>query len=184
MEIDRQAEMARQAVAAHRFGLQRAEFAADLRRLLGAGAALEPLGDRGRAAALSAELAASLRAAEQYDWGVVTREWAGVEADAMTETLHRLAGNLGARAVWMLTSHEEPQAVELASDAVLDNPLGFAAAGVGALRLLDRELPAGLWLVRRSHHYGPSTIRHRWELDVWGEPWLSAATRALRGVGP
>jgi hypothetical protein len=74
--------------------------------------------------------------------------------------------------------------VELGSDAVLDNPLGFAAAGIGALRLLDRELPAGLWLVRRSHHYGPSTIRYRWELDVWGEPWLSAATRALRGVGP
>jgi hypothetical protein len=69
------------------------------------------------------------------------------------------------------------------SEAVLDNPVGFAAAADHELRLLDQELPAGLLLDRRSHVHGPDVVRYTWELEVWGEPWLSAATRALRGVG-
>ncbi|HKG93040.1 MAG TPA: hypothetical protein VKA84_14145 [Gemmatimonadaceae bacterium] len=170
--------------AEQRFRTRRVEFAGALRQLLGARAAPEPLADRASAAALAAELAATLEAAEQHDWGVVSREWSAADAEAMAEVMHRLSGNLGARAVWLLTADPEPQGAPLGSDAALDNPLGFAAAGGHELRLLDRELPAGLWLVRHSHHYGPSTIRYRWALEVWGEPWLSAATRALRGVGP
>jgi hypothetical protein len=65
--------------------------------------------------------------------------------------------------------------VAVESDAVLDNPLGFAALAGGELVLLDQEVPAGIWLG------GPAAGTGGWELEVWGaEPWLSAATRALR----
>ena len=76
----------------------------------------------------------------------------------------------------------ERQAVPLESDAALDNPLGFASLAGHELWLLDRE-PAGLSLVRHSHRVGPNAVRGMWELEVWGEPWLSVATCALRGVG-
>jgi len=73
--------------------------------------------------------------------------------------------------------------VPLQVDAVLDNPLGFASLGEHEVRLLDHSVPAGLWLRRHSRHFGLGPARHTWQLEVWGEPWLSAATRALRGIG-
>jgi hypothetical protein len=64
---------------------------------------------------------------------------------------------------------------------VLDNPLGFATLAGHELLLLDRELPAGLWLWRRVHDDGAARgVTVAWELELWGEPWLSAATRAIR----
>jgi hypothetical protein len=76
----------------------------------------------------------------------------------------------------------EPQAAAVTVDAVLDNPLGFAALAEDyELVLSDAALPAGLWLGRHAHA-PPTPPRYTWELEVWGtEPWLSAATRALRG---
>jgi hypothetical protein len=52
------------------------------------------------------------------------------------------------------------------------------------LVVADREVPAGLWLGRHIDAVGPEGVRHSWELEVWGaEPWLSAATRAVRELG-
>jgi hypothetical protein len=95
----------------------------------------------------------------------------------VSAVLHRAAALLGARACWWIVPGREPQAVPLAADAVLDNPFGFAALAEGAeLVLLDRELPAGLWLGPPTEAGAPG-----WELEAWGsEPWLSAATRAVR----
>ena len=168
-------------LAANRFRLDRADFAAALTRLLGR-AAPEPVADAGQATALSADFRAAYDAAEPHDWALVACAWGSAEEPAIAEALHRLSRNLGARPAWLLAWAGAPQAVALASDVALDNPLGFAAAAGHELALLDRELPAGLWLVRHSHHYGPD-VRFTWELEVFGEPWLSAATRALRVVG-
>ena len=180
----RQDETARRA-AAERFRLRRAEVAEGLVALLGRREGAVPLDDAAAAAGVESELLASHAEAEPHDWALVRREWPPSDVEALAETLHRLARNLGARAVWLVVPGMAPQAVPLASDAVLDNPFGFAALAERSgpdLRLLDCEVAAGLWLVRRSQHMGTVDVR-TWELDVWGEPWLSAATRALRGVG-
>lgn len=168
-----------------RFRARRAEVAEGLARLLGPRDAVAPLDDPAAVATVEAELLASHREAEPNDWALVRREWRAEAVADCADTLHRLAANLGPRAVWLVVPGREPQAVPISSDLVLDNPLGFAALVESAdaeLRLLDREVAAGLWLVRQGTYVG-AVVAHSWELDVWGEPWLSAATRALRGVG-
>jgi hypothetical protein len=173
-------------LAAERFRHHRNVVHEDLVRLVGPRSAVTLLEDAAGAAAMEAEFLASHRAAEGQDWACVAQEWPDAEVVALADTVHRLARNLRPRSVWLLlASHEghAPQAAVVDSDAVLDNPLGFAALGDHEVRLLDREVPAGLWLARHSYHHGPTDVRHTWELEVWGEPWLSATTRALRGVG-
>jgi hypothetical protein len=169
------------------FLARRAELADGLARLLGPRAAASvTLADAGPAAAVAAELRASHGDAEPHDWALVRHAWPAHEATVCADALHRLARNLGPRPVWLvgMSAHAPAQAAALDSEAVLDNPFGFAAlaatddaAGTDAaeLRLLDRDVAAGLWLTRDA--------ARGWELAVWGEPWLSATTRALRGVG-
>ena len=180
--MDRSDEIARRA-SRNRFRQRRAALAGELARLLGPREAAEPVDDSERAAALSAAFVRDHAAAEAHEWARVARWWGADEAGDLADTLHRISRHVGPRAVWLLLREREPQAVGIASDAVLDNPLGFAALTGHELRLLDQDVPAGVWLLRHSYH-SPGDTRYRWELEVWGaEPWLSAATRALRGVG-
>ena len=167
--------------ASPRFHARRAALADGLARLLGP-RAQPPLADAATAAAAAAELAASRRDAEPHDWALLRHAWPAGAARECVEALHRLARNVGARAVWLVDEAPgaPPLAAALDSDAVLDNPLGFAALADGdgdeaALRLLDRDVAAGLALARDG--------TREWTLEVWGEPWLSATTRALRGIG-
>jgi hypothetical protein len=131
---------------------------------------------------LSAEFRASHDAAGPDEWALVRRAWPIGETTEPVAAVQRLARNLGARRVWAIGLADPAQAVAVESDLVLDNPLGFAAATDHDLALLDAEVPAGLWLARHAHHF-PGDARFSWELEVWGEPWLSAATRAFRGIG-
>jgi len=179
--MDRPEEIARR-TAADRFRLRREALAEDLVRLLGRRGRVEPSADLDEGARLTAEFLAGRGAAEPNEWAIVSRHWGADETDALTTILHRLSRNLGARAVWLLTSDHEPHAVPLQVDSALDNPLGFAGLSGHELRLLDRDVPAGLWLRRHTNHFGPAA-RYSWQLEVWGEPWLSATTRALRGIG-
>lgn len=160
-----------------RFARGRAELTAALRALLGAREAVLPLPDADRAAALAAEARTGHRQGASHDWAIVRHRWPASARAAATDVLHALSALLGARASWLIVPGREPQAVALSSDVVLDNPFGFATLGDGPeLVLLDQQLPAGLWL-------GPATAPadEGWELEVWGsEPWLSAATRAIR----
>jgi len=158
-----------------RFRQRRAELADALRGLLGSRAAAEPLDDADRAAALAAEAGAAHRAGRRHAWAVVRRRWGGDERAAVAALVHAVSAHVGSRPAWLILPGREPQAVAVESDAVLDNPLGFAALAGGELVLLDQEVPAGVWLA------GPAAGVGAWELEVWGaEPWLSAATRALR----
>jgi hypothetical protein len=168
-------------LAAQRFRRKRQEFAAALAGLLGEAAPV-PLGDPDQAGMLSAEYQASYDAAAPNEWALVRREWPAAEATDLVDTIHRLARNAGGRRIWVLGLGGDAQAAASHSDAVLGNPLGFAAATAHQLALLDAEVPAGVSLARHSHHIGPR-VSFSWELEVWGEPWLSAATRALRGLG-
>ena len=180
--MDRSDEIARRA-GAQRFRLRRAAIAADLTRLLGPSAPREPLAEAGEASAVAAEFDRAYATTEARAWARVARWWEDAQADDLADTVHRLANNLGAREVWLLIPGPDPQVVPITSDAPLDNPLGFAALGDHELRLLDRHVPAGLWLLRHAYH-DPAATSYRWELEVWGtEPWLSAATRAFRGEG-
>ena len=166
---------------------ERTSLAVDLPRLLGR-AAPEPMGAAARAAALAAEWHASRAAALPDEWAIVARMWESADEVAMVDTLHRLSRNVAAasggagRPTWILWTESEAHAAALASDAVLDNPLGFAAMADGELRLLDQAVPGGLWL-RRHGRLHDDGVTFTWELEVWGEPWLSATTRAFRGVG-
>jgi hypothetical protein len=165
-----------------RFARARAELAERLRALLGPQAP-EPLADADRAAALAAEARAGHRAAGERPWALVRHAWPDDHRAGVVHVVHALSALAGPRAAWLIVPGREPQAAAVASDAVLDNPLGFAAlAEDGELVVLDAELPAGVWLGRPP--LTPPAPR-RWELEVWGaEPWLSAATRALREAGP
>jgi hypothetical protein len=162
-----------------RFQQRREELVEALRSLLGTHAAAAPLPDADRAAALAAEARASHRTAGEHEWGVARREWTRDDRGAVVALLHIVRAHLGPRPVWLIVPGREPQAVVADSDAVLDNPLGFAALADFELVLLDQQLPAGLWLLRHSHGH-PDATTHGWELEVWGEPWLSATTRAMR----
>jgi hypothetical protein len=105
------------------------------------------------------------------------RSWPEGRRASIAAVLHHMGEMLGARALWLVIPGRPAQAVALDAETVLDNPFGFAALAEGAeLVLLDRELPAGLWLGPPTEAGAPG-----WELEAWGsEPWLSAATRAVR----
>jgi hypothetical protein len=166
-----------------RFRRGREELAAALRRLLGSGNAPEPLADADRAAAVAAEARAGHRAAAEHGWAVVRREWPTDDRSAVAALVHAISARAGSRPVWLVVPGREPQVVPIDSEAVLDNPLGFATLAEAELVLLDQDVPGGVWLGRHSAHH-PGGTQHRWELEVWGaEPWLSAATRAMREHG-
>jgi len=177
MTSDRSEELSRRA-AATRFRLAHQALTDGLSRLLGASAGTA-ISDRERAASIAAEFWAGLHAAEPNDWAFVAREWSDGERDRISDVLHRLNAYLGPRSVWLSSGAREPQALALTSDLVLDNPFGFAALADSEVRLLDQETGAGMWLGRHTHT-GLSATRFTWELNVWGEPWLSAATRTFR----
>jgi Asp-tRNA(Asn)/Glu-tRNA(Gln) amidotransferase A subunit family amidase len=163
-----------------RFAADRAALALALQQLLGV-AAPEPLDDADRAASVAAEVHAARRAAEEEGWAVVRHDWPDDARESVVSVVHAIATRLGERPVWLVVPGREPQAVPTTSDAVLDNPLGFAALAHHELVLLDRELPAGLTLTHRTHAHGDEPTRYTWTLEAWGtEPWLSATTRALR----
>ncbi len=171
--------------AAERFRARRVELAGELTALLGRREAVAPVDDMAAAAAVDGEFLASYRQAEPHEWAIVRHGWPEEDTGGCAEALDRLARNLGARPAWLLVPGRPAQAVALPSDAALDNPFGFAALTeryAPELRLLDREVTAGLWFARRAHHMGTIAV-YGWALEVWGEPWLSAATRALRGAG-
>ncbi|HET7566219.1 MAG TPA: hypothetical protein VFJ96_14550 [Gemmatimonadaceae bacterium] len=177
---DRSDEIARRA-SNNRFRRERAALVDALRALVGPRVALEPLADADRAAALAAEALAAYRSAEAQEWTIVHSEWRSDALVAMVEFCHAVSAALGARAVWLILPGREPQVVPVSSELVLDNPLGFAALGDYEFMLLDQALPAGLALLRHSHHWGPEQTTYSWEAEAWGaEPWLSVTTRALR----
>lgn len=177
---DRSDEIARRA-SNDRFRRAREALVEALRALVGPHAAVEPLTDADRAAALAAEAAAAYRAAQGEGWSIVHREWQSDDRAAVTDLLHVLSAALGARPVWFILPGREPQVVPMSSDLVLDNPLGFAALGDHEFTLLDQVLPAGFTLTRRSYHRGPARTAYAWEVEAWGaDPWLSVTTRALR----
>ena len=153
-----------------------------LRALLGPRPDVLPIDDPARAAEIHAEYRASERAAEGQDWALARQAWPLHDIDELVDTLHRLSNNLGTRAVWLVFPGRAPQACSLASSTVLDNPLGFAGLDDHELAILDQGVPAGLSLKRHDAN-GSEDLEDEWELVVWGEPWLSAATRALRGEG-
>lgn|GEM_PF-5176856 len=164
-----------------RFRRGREALAAALRALLGAGAPA-PLSDADRAAALAAEARAAHRAAADRPWALVRHEWAADDREAVSAVVQAVGALVATRPAWLIVPGREPQAAAVTVDVVLDNPLGFAALAEDyELVLSDAALPAGLWLGRHAHA-PPPPPRYTWELEVWGaEPWLSAATRALRG---
>ena len=180
---DRYDEIVRRA-SDNRFRRGREELAVHLARLLGAERAVEPLADADRAAAIAAEARAGHRAPEQRSRAIVRQEWPTDDRVAVVAFVHSISGHLGGRPVWLVVPGREPQVAAVTSDAVLDNPLGFAALAGFELVLFDRAVLAGLWVGRHGHHYGPDVTRYSWEAEVWGaEPWLSAATRALAEQG-
>ena len=161
-----------------RFRARRAAVIEELRSLLGTRSSAEVVDDADRAAALAAEARASHRDAEPDSWAIVRRAWEDDDRSAVTYLLHAIGEILEPRATWLILPGREPQAVALPADAILDNPVGFAALSDFELVMLDQRVPAGLWLLRRARAQ-PST-GFSWEMEVWGEPWLSAATRAIR----
>jgi hypothetical protein len=162
-----------------RFRRRRDELRDGLVALLGSHARLDPIADANRAAALAAEAVDAQRAASRESWAVVRQAWTGDARDALVTVLHLVSERIGDRAVWLVIPGREPQAVPLTIDVVLDNPLGFAALAGDELVVLDQQVPAGLTLTHVRHVSGAAA--ERWDLEVWGaEPWLSAATRALR----
>jgi hypothetical protein len=161
-----------------RFQRRRAELVEELRSLLGPREAVQPIGDADRATSVAAEAVAAHRAARRQGWAVVRQTWPSDERSGLTALLHATSAYVGVRDVWLVVPGREPQAASIASDAVLDNPLGFAELAGGELVLMDQHVPAGVWLLRHGAADG-------WELEVWGaEPWLSAVTRALREQRP
>ena len=169
---------------AERFRDGRVALSGWLRALLGPQAVVVPVDEAARAALLHDAYRASERAAEGQDWALARQCWPLGDLDEAVDALHRLSTNLGARPVWLIVPARDPQACALVSDAVLDNPLGFATLAGHELALLDREVTAGLSFVRylsRGESAGADDVE--WELVVWGEPWLSATMRALRGIG-
>jgi hypothetical protein len=162
-----------------RFRARRAELADGLRTLLGPHDDAAPLDDADRAVAIAVEAAAAHREARDQGWAVVGAAWPAERRSDVVSLLHAVSALVGPREVWLVMPGREPQAVALGAEVVLDNPLGFASLAGGELTLLDREVPGGLWLA------GPAAGAHgvpdEWQLEVWGaEPWLSAATRAVR----
>jgi hypothetical protein len=162
-----------------RFRARRSELRGGLVALLGPHTRAEPVPDPDRAAAVAAEAAAAQRAAAEQSWAVVRQAWTGEARDALVALLHVVSASVGERPVWLILPGREPQVVPLTSEVVLDNPLGFAALGGDELVMLDQAVPGGVTLIRVRRAAGAA--EESWDLEVWGaEPWLSAATRALR----
>ena len=158
-------------------------LSSELTRLLGTRTLIEPLSSAARAAQLDSAFVQAHAETEDLEWARVAHWWEADETDTLVETLHRMSALLGTRLVWLIVGGTEPQVASLVSDKVLDNPLGFGGLAGDDLRLLDQEVPAGIWLTRHTYH-GATQTQFRWEFEAWGaEPWLSAATRALRGEG-
>ena len=174
---ERSDEIERRA-AALRARRRRDDLTADLRRLLRATTPVD-FTHGTDAAALVAEYRSSYDAIESTPSLLVSEAWASDDREAIANSLHRLSHYLGGRPAWLLLPADDPIAVAVTSEDVLDNPFGFAPLDTYQLRILDRELPAGLWLLRHEHH-SPDGVMYSWELEVWGEPWTSSATRALR----
>jgi hypothetical protein len=175
------------AASDRRFHEQQSEIATALRALLGARCCPEPIADPDRAAALAVEARATHRDAEPNSWAVARRQWTCEHRERehrehMVGLLHAISARLGSRPTWLVLPGREPQVVPVPSDAVMDNPLGFAALAGFELLLSDQAVPAGLWLMRHTHGASGASGADAvtWELEVWGEPWLSATTRALR----
>ena len=165
---------------ADRFRHEQAGLAAALEGLLGKASGTLEFVTLDRADALAAEYQLSHRSAADLS-ATVEASWPQDEIERAVNFIHALIEHVGARPAWLIVKLTEPQAVPLTSEVVLDNPLGFASLADTELRLLDQELPAGVWFVRHAHQYGPLLADYTWELIVWGEPWASAATRVLRG---
>jgi hypothetical protein len=162
-----------------RFRARRVELADGLRALLGPHDAASPVDDADRAATIAVEASAAHREARDHGWAVVGAKWPAEGRGDVVSLLHVVSALLGPRDVWLVVPGREPQAVALGAEVVLDNPLGFASLAGGELTLLDREVPGGLWLAGPAA--GAHGVADAWQLEVWGaEPWLSAATRAVR----
>ena len=164
---------------ANRFRHEQSGLAAALEGLLGTASGALEFVTLDRADALAAEYQYSRRGAADLN-ATVEAAWPQDEIERAVNFIHGLMEYVGTRPAWLIMQLTEPQAVALTSEIVLDNPLGFATLADNEVRLLDRELPAGLCFLRHSHHFGPMLAEYTWELTVWGEPWASAATRALR----
>ena len=174
---ERSDEIQRRA-AALRAKRKRAELNRDLHRLLGPTASADLVVEGPEAASALSEFRSNYEAVEGVPSLLMHREWQDDEQQEIADLLHRLSTNLGPRPCWLLLSAPNPLRLSVNLDDVLDNPFGFAALESHQLRLVDRKLPAALWLTRHSYH-GPSDVTYAWELEVWGEPWWSAANRAL-----
>ena len=162
-----------------RFRARRAELTDGLRTLLGPRDGAMPLDDADRAVAVAVEAGAAHREARDQGWAVVGAAWPAEGRARVVSLLHAVSALVGPREVWLVMPGREPQAVALSADVVLDNPLGFASLAGGELTLLDRDVPGGLWLAGPAA--GAHGVADEWQLEVWGaEPWLSAATRAVR----
>lgn len=169
-----------QRLRAERFRHEQSGLAAALEALLGRASGTLEFVPLDQADALAAEYQLSHRSAADLN-AAVEATWPQDEIERAVNCIHALIESVGSRPAWLIVQLTEPQALSLATEVVLDNPLGFASLADTELRLLDLEVPAGLWFVRHSHQYGPLLTDYTWELIVWGEPWASAATRALRG---
>lgn len=162
-----------------RFRERRAEVTEGLHRLLGRHTDVAPVADADAAAAIAAEALAAHREARDQGWAVVSAAWPAQARGAVVSLLHVVRSLVGARLAWLVLPGREPQAVPVDAEAMLDNPLGFVSLAGGELMVLDREVPGGLWLAGPAA--GAHGVANEWQLEVWGaEPWLSAATRALR----
>lgn len=169
-----------QRIRANRFRHEQSGLAASLEGLLGTASGALEFVTLDRADALAAEYQLSQRSAADLNATVETT-WPQDEIEPAVNFIHALIEHIGARPAWLIVQLTEPQAIALTSEVVLDNPLGFATLGDNEVRLLDRELPAGLAFIRHSHQQESMLTEYTWDLTMWGEPWASAATRALRG---
>jgi hypothetical protein len=165
---------------ARRFRQEQSGLAAALEGLLGTASGALEFVTLERADALAAEYQLSHRSAADVN-ATVEAAWPQDEIERAVNYIHALIGHVGGRPAWLIVQLSEPQAVALTSESVLDNPLGFATLADNQVCLLDRELPAGLCFKRHTHDHESLLTDYTWELTVWGEPWASAATRALRG---
>lgn len=126
----------------------------DLRRLLGAAGPIGRISEGAEAAAVLDEFRSSYQAIHTVSSLLVHQEWAGDSREEIARVVDRFSAHLGARPSWLLLSGPNPLVLSVHTDDVLDNPFGFATLDAYQLRLLDRELPTGLWLLRHEHH-GP-----------------------------
>jgi len=176
---DRSDEIARRAQG-NRHRVQSAELIEGIRALIGNSAKPHILDDPVAAADIKARAFRGYNVAVGAESGLVRKEWSSDASELIVDLLHAVSAEIGSRPVWWVLSRQEPQAVVVRSDQLLDNPLGFAALDEYSLNILDQDVAGGLLLTRHSHHRGPQDLSYTWELEAWGaEPWLSATARAI-----